>query len=485
MRDNINTLRTTMGRTHALRALALGAAVAVTVGASACGGGESEQASGDSVASSSEVLETPRSIPIEQPTHAELAAAGLAQLPLAPESERIDLEAAPFTNPTEITNPLFPISDLQSVVLSGRVDGKPFHTETTLLPETRFIEVADGEVVEAAVSQYAAFLDGRIEEVALDYYAQADDGSVWYLGEDVNDYNEDGLIDGTEGTWLAGREGPPEMIMPADPQVGDVHRAENIPAIAFEEVEVKSIDETVDGPTGPVQDALVAAELHDDGSYSDKTFAPGYGEFFSAHEGDVEAMALAVPTDALGGSPAAELELLSNEGQAVAEAAVAGSWGPAAAGLEQITKAWDDYRGGDVPPRIAGEMSRAVDNLSAGIDARDVAEAGNGAIDVAQSALDLELRHLPPAEIDLARFGLWTQQILVDAAAGDSGAVNGDIATMEWVRDRFAQAIDRADLTRIDTHILVLRGSVVDQEPKAAEAEAKRLLGTLAGVEVG
>ena len=34
--------------------------------------------------------------------------------------------------------------------------------------------------------------------------------------------------------------------------------------------------------------------------------------------------------------------------------------------------------------------------------------AGTAAIDVAQSTLDLELRYRPPAEIDLARFDLWT-----------------------------------------------------------------------------
>ena len=127
-----------------------------------------------------------------------------------------------------------------------------------------------------------AYIDGRVEEVALDRYAQADDGSVWYLGEDVLDYsNTKGLIDGTAGTWLAGRDGPPEMIMPADPQVGDVHRAENIPGVAFEEVTIKRIDRTVNGPTGPVKGAMIARELHDDGTHSDKVFAPGYGEFFS------------------------------------------------------------------------------------------------------------------------------------------------------------------------------------------------------------
>jgi hypothetical protein len=87
----------------------------------------------------------------------------------------------------------------------GHVEGKPFRTEVTLLPETRIIEW-EGQRVETLVSQYNAFLDGRIEEVAYDYYAQADDGSVWYFGEDVFDFMA-GAIVVTEGTWLAGRDG--------------------------------------------------------------------------------------------------------------------------------------------------------------------------------------------------------------------------------------------------------------------------------------
>lgn len=39
----------------------------------------------------------------------------------------------------------------------------------------------------------------------------------------------DGVLDNTDGTWLAGKDGPPGMIMPADTQVGDVYRPENIP----------------------------------------------------------------------------------------------------------------------------------------------------------------------------------------------------------------------------------------------------------------
>ena len=187
----------------------IGVAAALAVG---CGGDDGSNAAADA---------SPAPGTIPQPTQEALAAAGLDKLPLAPEADRIDLEAPTFTNPTEITNPLFPISDLHSVIFSGRVEGKPFHTETTLLPETRVIEWSEGQQVETLVSQYFAYVDGRIEEVALDHYAQADDGAVWYLGEDVFDYNEAGLVDAFSGSWLAGKEGPIEMIMPADPQVGE------------------------------------------------------------------------------------------------------------------------------------------------------------------------------------------------------------------------------------------------------------------------
>ena len=174
-----------------------------------------------------------------------------AHIPVAPESERVDLTMPTFSDPTNITNPLFPVSLQESVLMLGHVDGKPFRTEVTLLPETQIIEW-EGQRVETLVSQYNAFLDGRIEEVAYDYYAQADDGSVWYFGEDVFDFR-DGAIVVTEGTWLAGRDGPAAMIMPGDPQVGDVYRTENAPGFVFEEVTVRSVDETLDGPIGPIE----------------------------------------------------------------------------------------------------------------------------------------------------------------------------------------------------------------------------------------
>ncbi len=420
---------------------------------------------------------------IPQPTRAQLVASGLAKLPLAPETERVDVAAPAFSDPTNVTNPLFPISELHSAVLSGIVEGKPFHTETTLLPDTRIIEWAPGQVAETLVSQYVAYLDGRIEEVALDYYAQADDGSVWYFGEDVYNYSEDGTIADTDGTWLAGKEGPPAMIMPADPQIGDVHRPENIPGLVFEEVTVKTVDATVDGPTGPVEGAIVGEELHQDGSHSGKTFAPGYGEFFSAHEGDVEAMALAVPTDALGGASPAELEALSTGADEVLDAIQFEDWRAAAAGAESLNTTWQAYRSGQVPPRIAAEMGRALAGLGRAVGSRDGQAAATAAIDVAQSTLDLQLRHRPPAEIDRARFELWVHQLIVDARAEDAAGARGDLATLEWIRDRFAGRLDAVDLTRVDARLVRLRTAVSDEDLRGAAARAERLLVILAAID--
>ena len=166
------------------------------------------------------------------------------------------------------------------MVLLGHVDNEPLRIEVTLLA-TPFTITVNGQQVQTLESQFVAFLDGRLHEVARDWYGQADDGSVWYFGEDVFNYDE-GILADTAGTWLAGRDGPVAMIMPANPQVGDVYRPENIPGLVFEEVTIKTIGLTVDGPYGPVAGAIVAEEHHLEGDLGGKTFAPGYGEFGKA-----------------------------------------------------------------------------------------------------------------------------------------------------------------------------------------------------------
>jgi hypothetical protein len=401
-------------------------------------------------------------------------------VPVAPESERVDLAMPKFSDPTNVTNPLFPVSNQASVLLLGHVDGKPFRTEVTLLPDTRII-AWEGQRVEVLVSQYVAYLDGSIEEVAYDLYAQADDGSVWYFGEDVFDFR-DGAIIVTEGTWLAGRDGPAAMIMPGDPQVGDVYRTENAPGFVFEEVTVGSVSETLEGPLGPIEGGMLAEELHMDGGTEDKIFAPGYGEFYTAGGGDVEALALAVPTDAVSEPTPGELTTLSGGALDAFDAAESRDWKVATATVQDMSAAWDTYRASEVPRLIEPQMSGALGALASAVFARSAAEARNAAIEVARLSFDLQLIHRPPAEIDLARLDLWAAQLVVDQAAGDADAVGADAFALDYVRDRLVQALSGADLDGVNEELGKIQIAIVDEDLAAAARAGERLRETLNAV---
>ncbi len=390
-------------------------------------------------------------------------------LNVAPESARVDLAMPVFSNPTEITNPLFPVSSQASVLMLGHVDGLPFRTEVTLLPATRILEW-QGQRVETLISQYNAFLDGRITEIAFDYYAQADDGSVWYFGEDVYDF-ADGNINSTEGTWLAGRDAPAAMIMPGTPKVGDVYRPENAPDFVFEEVTVVATDLTLDGPLGPIAGGLAILELHSDGSTEDKLFAPGYGEFLTGGGGDLEALALGVPTDAVGGPMPAELSALGEGALRVFDHAGAGMWAKAATGVAAVETAWSGLPKDIVPLPIRQLLTDQIAHLGDAVGVHRARAARNAAIEVARLAYDVQLRYRPVPEIDLARADLWAAQILVDAAAGNSAGVAADVFALDYLRDRLA-ALDPAVVTRINIQLGAMQGGILDGDSDAIVAAA-------------
>jgi hypothetical protein len=401
-------------------------------------------------------------------------------LAVAPSSDRVDLAVPTFSNPTRITNPLFPVSRQRSVVFLGHVEGKPFRTEVTLLPDTRVIEW-EGQLVETAISQYNAFLGGSIEEVAYDYYAQADDGSVWYFGEDVSDFR-DGAIVVTEGTWLAGRDGPAAMIMPGHPRVGDVYRTENAPGFVFEEVTVKSVDTTLNGPLDSIPGGMVARELHTDGTTERKLFAPGYGEFYTAGGGDVEALALAVPTNAAAGPVPDDLATISREALLIIDAP-SREWGAVTGAVKAVTDAWDGYRRGSVPKLIAPVMGGFVRALDGAAHRRDADQTRRAAIEVARSGLDLQLRYRPVSEVDLARLDLWAAQLLVDHAAHDAGAVGADAFALDYVRDRLLYALRPTDLRRLNEALGAIQVAIADQTLGAAASGAQRLRDLVAQIQ--
>ncbi len=396
----------------------------------------------------------------------------------------VDLDRPTFSNPTEITNPLYPISELDSVVLLGEVDDLPFRSETTLLPFTETV-VWDGTPVEVVLVQYAAYSDGRITEVALDRYAQADDGSVWYFGEDVYDYDADaGAVALTEGTWLAGRDGSPAMIMPADPQLGDVFRPETVLGVVFEEVTVTEVDATFDGPLGPVDGILVGTELHLDESQSDKLFAPGYGEFYSESDGEVEALAIAVGVDRSDEPEPPELRGALTAAWGIVEAARLEEWEAVDAMLDRLTESWDAVSE-SAPPLLAEAMDTALIDLGAAVAGMDVAGTVQGAIDAAQSGLDLRLRYVPVPDVDVARFHLHSQQLRIAAAEADAGGVSAEVAVLEWIHQRVDQHLPEAARGRIATQLAQLRTVASAGNLAGAADVAARLAADLNGVAAG
>lgn len=95
----------------------------------------------------------------------------------------------------------------------------------------------------------------------------------------------------------------------------------------------------------------------------------------------------------------------------------------------------------------------------------------HAALDLAQASLDLQLQYRAPVEIDLARFDLWAAQLLVDAAAADPGAVAGDVATLERVRDRIAHTFDAPTLGAVDQQLGALN-EAVEADDLATTTEA-------------
>ena len=88
-----------------------------------------------------------------------------------------------------------------------------------------------------------AYEDGELHEIALDYYAQADDGTVYYMGEDVDNY-ENGKVANHDGAFRYGEDTEAlGVAMPANPTPGDEFSFEDVPDVGSERNTVKSVGE--------------------------------------------------------------------------------------------------------------------------------------------------------------------------------------------------------------------------------------------------
>ncbi len=154
----------------------------------------------------------------------------------APYSPVID--PANFT--TVIDNRLFPLVPGTTFVYEGQTAAGLEHDEFAVTHNTKMIAGVTCVEVHDIVTTA-----GKLTEDTRDWFAQDLAGNVWYMGENSLQI-EDGLVVGTEGSWMSGVDGGvPGIIMEAHPAVGDFYRQEFLLKDAEDVAEVSSIDESV------------------------------------------------------------------------------------------------------------------------------------------------------------------------------------------------------------------------------------------------
>lgn len=145
-----------------------------------------------------------------------------------------------FSTPTLIDNPWFSLPVGLKLEYEGETEDGTETVEIEITGDTRAIMG-----ITALVYRDRVFVDDELVEDTRDYLAQDDDGNVWYLGEDVDNY-ENGRIDNHDGAWLAGKDdAKPGYWLPGNPRVGDEYRQEFSPGEAEDVGEVVSLNATV------------------------------------------------------------------------------------------------------------------------------------------------------------------------------------------------------------------------------------------------
>jgi len=395
-----------------------------------------------------------------------------------------DASATPiFSDPTNITNAFFPVSEIGQAISLGTEGGQAYRTEVTLLPETRQI-TWDGGTTEVRGAQYVAYADGQLAEIAYDYFAQADDGGVYYFGEDVYNY-EDGQVVDQEGSWLAGKDGaPPALIMPAQPEIGLVFNPENLPGVVYETDEVISMSESTTTPVGHITDGLLIKETLMDGSIEYKVYAAGFGVVEERAE---DAQINLVVMNQVGASPGVvpdPVQTIEAQAEDIIDIVPGGDWEAVMSDVAAVAEAWQIYQshaGADgASQSFLDALAMALDQLQSASDAQDAAGTMQAANDLSAAVIDLFAVYHPAVPSDIGRLDVLERQIVLDAAADDFTAAADSLAQVEavWARLKpFILVINGTDVAaQFDASLDIQATALSAEDAAAITAEASNAL---------
>ena len=220
-------------------------------------------------------------------------------LAIAFNAARAEVPTGPpkFSNPLNIDNAFFPFQPGGLKVFAGSDHGTKTGATDYYLTGTRTFRLK-GKNVACRILVEEAYEDGELVERSFNYFAQADDGTVYYFGEVVDNY-QNGVIVNHDGSWLVGgatlpsdppgigNAPKPAVFMPANPELGDVFKPEDLFPIVDETAKVVGVDLDVLVPAGKYNGAIAIEEstLLAPGTEL-KWYAPGVGVVKVQTEGE-------------------------------------------------------------------------------------------------------------------------------------------------------------------------------------------------------
>jgi hypothetical protein len=193
-------------------------------------------------------------------------------------------------------NPYFILKPGYQLVFEGEEDGHTVHLEITVLRQTETIDLPEIGKIKTRVVEERETADGQPVETSRNFFAICNKtNDVYFLGEEVDIFNEDGFgeevdifnEDGTvshEGAWRAGEPdedglAEPGIVMPGTFLLGSRYYQEIADGIALDRAEHVAMGLKVTVPAGTFTDCVQVIETTplEPGSESEKTYCPEVG----------------------------------------------------------------------------------------------------------------------------------------------------------------------------------------------------------------
>ena len=202
----------------------------------------------------------------------------------------LDVNYNPVINPDNfvdsVTNIYFPLHPGTIHTYQSPTEDGLETIVVTVLSETKIVAGVKCTVVSDIVS-----IDGQVIEDTNDWFAQDKEGNVWYMGEDVSNY-EDGVFEDNEGSFEAGVDGAkPGIIMLAHPVLEMPYRQEYYFNYAEDWGKVIALNVTVSTTYGTFDNCLKTADwnaLEPNEPMEFKYYAPDVGMVKEEIEGSSE-----------------------------------------------------------------------------------------------------------------------------------------------------------------------------------------------------